>query len=128
MRRVDGEELGRWSLRLDAAYCVILGVVVAAFSSQIARGVALPAGMIAVLGIIAVVWAGGILWMLARIPLRTALRLVMAANLLATCAVAFASTAAATLLVVVAIVAIAADVAIFAASQAIALRGIRFQS
>ena len=28
MSRIDGERVGRWSLRLDAAYCAVLGVVV----------------------------------------------------------------------------------------------------
>lgn len=124
MRRIDGEKFGRWSLRLDAAYCVLLGLGVAVFSGKIAEGVAFSPVLIAAAGIVVVVWAGGILWMLARLSLRTALRLVMVANLLAAVAVAFASAAAATLLVVAAVVTVAVDIALFATSQAIALRAL----
>ena len=120
MRRIDGEKFGRWSLRLDAAYCVLLGLGVAVFSGKIAEGVAFSPVLIAAAGIVVVVWAGGILWMLARLSLR----LVMVANLLAAVAVAFASAAAATLLVVAAVVTVAVDIALFATSQAIALRAL----
>ena len=122
--RIDGHKLGRWSLRIDAAYCTVLGMGVAAFSAQIAEGVALPPLLIAAVGITVVVWAGSILWMLARLPLRFALRLVMIANLLAALGVAFISIAAATLLVIAAIVTVAIDIALFATSQAIALRAL----
>lgn len=124
MRRVDGEKVGRWSLRLDSAYCVILGVAVALFSRQIADGVALPPLLVATAGIAVVAWAGRIVWMLARLPLRLALRCVMVANVLAAIAVGFASAAAATVLIVVAVVMVAIDITLFAASQAIALRAL----
>lgn len=122
MRRINGETFGRWSLRLDAAYCVLLGAAVAIFAEQIAAGVALSPILIASAGVAVVVWAGGILWMLSRLPLRRALRLVMSANVLAAVAVGFASATAATALVVLAVLAVAIDIAIFAASQAFALR------
>jgi len=122
--RIDGHKLGRWSLRIDAAYCTVLGMGVAAFSGQIAEGVALPPLLIAAVGITVVIWAGSILWMLARLPPRFALRLVMIANLLAALGVAFTSIAAATLLVIAAIVTVAIDIALFATSQAIALRAL----
>jgi hypothetical protein len=124
MRRINGERFGRWSLRLDAAYCVVLGAAVALFSGQIAEGVALPALLIAAAGVAVVVWAGGILWMLARLPLRSALRFVMVANVLAALAVGFASATAATLLIVLAVVTVAIDIALFATSQAVALRAL----
>ena len=73
MRRINGEKFGRWSLRLDAAYCVMLGAAVALFSGRIAEGLALPAPLIAAVGVAVVVRAGGIVWMLARLPLRSAL-------------------------------------------------------
>ena len=124
MRRIDGEKVGRWSLRLDAAYCAVLGTVVALFAGRMAESVALPALLIATAGVAVVVWAGGIVWMLTRLPLRSALRLVMIANVLAAVAVGFASASAATLLIVLAIVTVAIDIALFAASQAIALNAI----
>ncbi len=124
MRRINGENFGRWSLRLDAAYCTVLGAVVAVFSGQIAEGVRLPSLLIAAVGIAVMVWAGGIVWMLARLPLRSALRLVMIANILASVAVGFASATAATLLIVLAVVTVAIDIALFAMSQAVALRAL----
>lgn len=124
MRRIDGERLGRWSLRLDAAYCAALGAAVALFSGQIAEGIALPSLFVAAVGAIVVIWASGIVWMLARLSLRVALRLVMIANILAAVAVGFASMHAATLLIVLAVVAVAIDIALFAASQALALRAL----
>lgn len=124
MGRFDGEKLGRWSLRLDAAYCLLLGVAVAVFAGQIAERMDLSQVLIVATGIAVVVWAGGILLMMARLPLRVALRLVMIANLLAAVVVAFASTTAATVLVASAVVLVAAEVALFAASQVVALRAL----
>ena len=124
MRRIDGDRLGRWSLRLDAAYCAVLGALVAVGCGQIANAVAFPPLVIAAAGVTVVVWAGGILWMLSRLPLRLALRLVMTANILAAVAVGFVSGAAATALIVLAVLAVAVDIALFAASQAVALRAL----
>lgn len=124
MRRIDGDRFGRWSLRLDAAYCAVLGVLVAAGCGRIADAVAFPPLVIAAAGVAVVVWAGGILWMLSRLPLRLALRLVMTANVLAAVAVGFVSVAAATALIVLAVLAVAVDIALFAASQAVALRAL----
>ena len=128
MRRNYGERFGRWSLRLDAAYCAVVGTAVALFAGQIAQGIAFSPLLIAVAGIAVVVWAGGILLMLARLPLRLALRLVMIANVLAASAVGFASAAAATVLIVAAVVTVAIDIALFATSQAIALRKLPAQN
>lgn len=122
VRRIHGEKAGRWSLRLDAAYCAVLGTAVALFAEQIAQKIAFAPLLIAVFGVAVVVWAGGIVWMLARLPLRFALRLVMTANVLAAIAVGVASVAAATVLIVAAVVTVAIDVALFATSQALALR------
>ena len=120
MQRINGQKFGRWSLRLDAAYCIVLGAAVALFAGRIAEGVALPALLIVAAGVAVLVWAGGIIWMLAYLPLRSALRLVMIANLLAALAVGFASATAETLFVVLAVVTVAIDIALFATSQAIA--------
>ncbi|MFB9309338.1 hypothetical protein ACFFRL_09015 [Agromyces hippuratus] len=124
MRRIDGDTFGRWSLRLDAAYCAVLGTAVALGAGWIAHGVALPPLVIAAAGVAVVVWAGGVLWMLSRLPLRRALGLVMIANVLAALAVGLVSAAAASVLIVVAVLAVAVDVALFATSQAIALRAL----
>jgi len=76
-------------------------------------------------GVAVVLWAGLILLMLARLPMRAALRLVMIANLLAAAAVAALSVTSAAVLVVLAVLAVAVDIALFAGSQAFALRRMR---
>lgn len=124
MRRINGDTFGRWSLRLDAAYCAALGTAVALGAGQIAHGVALPPLVIAASGVAVVVWAGGVLWMLSRLPLRRALGLVMIANVLAAIAVGFISATATAVLIVGAVLAVAIDIALFATSQAIALRAL----
>lgn len=95
---------------------------VALFEEQIAEGVALSPFLIAVAGVVVVVWAGWIVVMLARLPLQLVLRIVMVANVLAALAVGSVSLAAATVLIVAAVVAVAIDIALFATSQLIALR------
>lgn len=120
--RIDGDKVGRWSLRLDAAYCAVLGTAVALGAGRIAGGIALPPLVIALSGVAVVVWAAGVWWMLSRLPLRTALRLVMIANTLAALSVGLVSVAAATVLMVGAVLAVALDIALFATSQAVALR------
>ena len=117
--------MGRVSLRLDAAYCTLLGAGVAITAPAIAASLAVPAWMLVATGVGVVVWAGLILVMLARLQLRTALRLVMVANLLAALVVAAVSTLGATLLVLAAVLTVAVDIALFAGSQAFALRRLR---
>ena len=117
--------MGRVSLRLDAAYCTLLGAGVAITAPAVAASLAVPAWMLVATGVGVVVWAGLILVMLARLQLRTALRLVMVANLLAALVVAAVSTLGATLLVLAAVLTVAVDIALFAGSQAFALRRLR---
>ncbi|MBS2549468.1 hypothetical protein KGQ19_21630 [Catenulispora sp. NL8] len=87
MAGFDGEKLGRWSLRVGAAYCAVLGSVAALAAAPLARWVALPEAVLALAGAgagaVVVVWAGLVLWLLSRVPLRWALRLVMAVNVVA---------------------------------------------
>lgn len=124
MSRIDGERVGRWSLRLDAAYCAVLGVVVLATVPEIASTLELPHGVIGGIGIATVLWAAVIVGVVARLRLGTALRLVVAANVLAAIGVAGVSTVAVTAIVAVAVLTVAVDVALFAASQVIALRSL----
>ncbi|MDO5068214.1 MAG: hypothetical protein Q4D96_13120 [Propionibacteriaceae bacterium] len=121
-RRIDGDRLGRWSLGLDAGYCTLLGLALACSAGWVNQGVALPVPLIVVIGVAVVVWASGIVWMLTRLRLRLALRIVMVANTVAALAVGFVSVTAATPLAVIAVLAVAIDIALFAASQALALR------
>ncbi|MGX1576253.1 hypothetical protein ACX12M_09610 [Cellulosimicrobium cellulans] len=120
-----GERLGLLSLRLDAAYCLVLGVVVAALAPSWAPALRVPVPVLAGLGVAVVVWAGAVVWMSARLPLRAALRTVMVANVVAAAAVAAFSATTAGVLVLLAVLAVAADVGLFAGSQAVALRRLR---
>ncbi|MFV0433715.1 MAG: hypothetical protein ACK5LO_07045 [Leucobacter sp.] len=122
MKRIEGRKLGVWSLRLDAIYCTLLGGTVALGAAPIAAVVAIPQPLITAAGIAVVLWAGLVLWMLMRLRIQTALRMVMGVNILAALLVAVCAVAAGTLLTVVAVLAVAVDIAIFAGSQALALR------
>ncbi|RRD04552.1 hypothetical protein EII34_09600 [Arachnia propionica] len=121
-RRINRDRLGRWSLRLDAGYCTVLGVALVCSSGWITHGLPLPPPLIVVIGVAVVIWAAGIVWMLKRLSLSLALRVVMVANTVAAIAVGLVSVAAATPLVVIAVLAVAIDIALFAVSQAVALR------
>lgn len=124
MKPFDGERIGVWSLRLDALYCAIVGVAVALWAQPLSVLMELPPGVLVVAGCAVVAWAGLVAWMVTRVKLRVALRLVMVVNIFAAMLVAAISSVAASTLVVLAILAIALDVALFAASQAVALRRI----
>lgn len=117
--------MGRLSLRLDAAYCAVVGVAVALAAPTISTGLPLPAWVISFAGAVVVIWAASIVGLLAWVPLRTSLRLVMGVNLLGAVAVASLSSVGASLLVAVALLAVAADVALFAGSQSLAIRRLR---
>lgn len=121
MQRPLGGKLGAWSLRLDALYCAFLGTGVALRAGPIATVIAIPQPLIAAAGITVVLWAGLLLWML-KLQMETTLRTVMAVNILAALLVAVCVAAAANILAVAAVIVIAVDIAIFAASQALALR------
>ncbi|WP_194924978.1 hypothetical protein [Catenulispora pinisilvae] len=97
-------------------------------AAPLARWVALPEAVLTVAGAVVAVWAGLVLWLLSRMPLRWALRLVMAVNLLAASVVAAVSAASATVVVVGAVLAVAVDIGLFAASQAVALRALSVRS
>jgi hypothetical protein len=122
---MSGQRLGLLSLRLDAIYCLILGLVVALSAPLWASSVALPMPLLISSGIAVVLWAGLVEGMRAKLPLRTALRIVMLANIAATVAVAAVSVAGAALIAVLSILSVAVDIALFAGSQALALNRLR---
>lgn len=124
-RYADGERIGRRSLRWDAVYCVVLGAAVLVAAPWVGSGVALPVPVIAGVGAAVIVWAGLVVGLLRRLPLRMALRIVMVANVVAAVAVASVSVAAATGFAILVVLAVAVEVALFAASQAAALRLLR---
>ncbi|MFF3731236.1 hypothetical protein ACFYXM_13190 [Streptomyces sp. NPDC002476] len=122
MSRINGRKLGVWSLRLDAAYCLVLGVFVAVTAPQIVTVVELPLPLLFATGVVVAIWSGLVLWMVSRLQIRLALKLVMGVNIVATALIAAASLTAATSVIVIAVLAIALEVALFAVSQAIAIR------
>ena len=119
---LNGQKLGVWSLRIDAIYCLILGAYVALCSPQIATVVSLPLPLITATGLLVAVWAMLVWWMVVRLRIRLALQLVMGVNIVAALLIAVASVTAASSLVAFVVIAIAIDVALFAVSQAIAVR------
>lgn len=127
MIRFSGKALGTWSLRLDALYCLILGTLVATSAPQIATVVALPTPLLLTTGLIVVAWSGLVLWMVFRMRLRLALQLVLGVNVVAAALIAAAALTTSGALVAVAVLAIALDVALFAASQMVAIRRITAQ-
>lgn len=118
---MTGERLGRLSLRIDAAYCAIVGFGVIATAPLLEDLLALSSMVLIVVGALTVVWSGGLCWLLVRVPLLVALRIVAAANILAAAALAVFSSLAATVPLSIALVALAIDIAIFAGSQLAAL-------
>lgn len=118
---MPGSRLGRWSLRLDAVYCLVTGLLVLGTAPLTATAVGLPAAWIAAVGALTVVWSG-IVWQLSRRPLVPGLRLVLVANTVASCGIAVFSLTASGLLALLTLLAIAVEVGGFAASQAVALR------
>jgi hypothetical protein len=120
--RWSGERIGRLSRRQDAAYCTILGIGVAVAAPVIAGPLPLPVAAVVAIGVAVAVWAGVVLLLLARLPLRAALRCVLSANVVAAVGIAAFSTTGATVLLLLAVLAVAVDVALFAGSQAVALR------
>lgn len=122
---MNGERLGRLSLRIDAVYCLVVGLAVAISAPFLTPAVALPAPLMVAIGVAVVVWAGLVERMRARLPLARALRIVLAGNIAATLAVAAVSVTGAALVAVLVILSVAVDIALFAGSQAIALRRLR---
>lgn len=108
-------------MRIDAAYCAVLGLGVIAAAPLLHHMFALPAMALIVIGVLTVAWAGGLCWLLARAPLVMALRIVAAANILAAAALAVFSSLAATVSLTIALITLAIDIAAFAGSQLVAL-------
>lgn len=113
------------ALRLDAAYCLLVGAGVVCCAGPLAQLLRLPGGVLPAAGAVTTLWGAGVAWMSARMRLRRALRLVLAVNVLASAAVALFSTSAAGLLLALGVLAFALDIAAFAVAQGLALRRLR---
>lgn len=122
---MSGARLGRWSLRVDAVYCLVTGFLVGATAPWTADAVHLPVPWIVATGALTVVWSG-VVWRLSRRRLVPGLRLVLVANTVASCGLAALSLTASGLLALVTLLAIAVEVGCFAGSQAVALRRLAY--
>ena len=118
---MSGSRFGLLSLRIDALYCLLVGLVIASTAHLTADTVQLPALVVVSIGVATVLWAGVVWWLSLR-PLAGSLRLVLGANALAACVLAAVSVTAASVLALLTLVAVAIDVAAFAGSQIVALR------
>lgn len=122
---MTGDRLAYLSLRFDAIYCIILGLVVAVTAPFAANAVALPPALLIGVGSATFAW-GVYVWRASRQrPIRTSARLVMVANIVASLGLAATGIVAGTTVLALAAFALAIDVAAFAVSQGLALRRIK---
>lgn len=125
---MSGERLGRLSLRLDAIYCLVLGVVVAVAAPLVESPTGLSAPLLLAIGIAAAGWGVLVWWSSERWPLRLTLRCVMVANLVASGALAVTGLVAGPVALMIGAAVLSIDVAAFAVSQGVALRRTRLET
>lgn len=122
MGTMNGTRIARISLRIDAVYCVVLGVLLALSAPLTSPSVALHPLLLVGAGVLTAIW-GCYVWTAARAqPLRSRTRLVMIANIAASAALAATGLFAETAVLFAAALVLAVDVAAFAVSQGVALR------
>lgn len=119
---MTGDRLARTSLRLDAIYCISLGILVGVAAPIAANPVGLPVALLVGAGIATALWGVYVGWASHRQPLRTSARLVMIANIVASAGLALTGLFAGTTVLALAAGVLAVDIAAFAVSQGIALR------
>jgi O-antigen/teichoic acid export membrane protein len=120
---VPGTELAaRRYLRIDAVYCAGAGVLALALCLPLARLYGVPPESIAGVGLTTVVWSWLLLRLAGRRDWRPALRLVAAANAAASAAVAVLAGVAPAGAPRLLLIAVAVEVAAFAAVQLRLLR------
>ncbi|WP_053352276.1 hypothetical protein [Leucobacter musarum] len=119
---MTGHRLARLSLRIDAIYCIALGVLVAATAPFTAGSVALPLPVLVAIGALTAAWGGYVWWSHVHRPIRQATQFVMVANIAASLALAATGLFAGEWVLALAASVLAIDVAAFAVSQGIALR------
>jgi O-antigen/teichoic acid export membrane protein len=112
-------------LRIDALYCAGGGVVALALCLPLARFFGVPAEAVAAIAVATVVWAWLLLRLAARRDWRTPLQLIAAANAAASAAVAVLAALAPAVAPRLLLIAVAAEVAAFAAVQFRLLRHAR---
>jgi hypothetical protein len=121
---MSGEHLANLSLRLDAIYCLIVGVVVAAASSWASTAAEVPQALLLAMGGTTATWGILVWWLASRQPPQPSLRWVMGANIAASGALAVTGTVADASALALGALVLSVDVGAFAVSQGIALRRI----
>ncbi|GGD70032.1 hypothetical protein [Microbacterium murale] len=122
---MTGGRLARLSLRFDAIYCLVVGLVVAGTAPLTANGVALSPPLLIGVGGATFLWGAYVWWASCQRPIRTAARVVMIANIAASLGLATTGLVAGTTVLTLAAFPLSIDVAAFAVSQGTALRRLR---
>lgn len=122
---MTGDRLAHLSLRFDAIYCIVLGLVVAVTAPTSAQGLGLSTLLLVGVGGATFLWGAYVWWASYQGPIRTSARLVMIANIAASLGLAATGLVAGTTVLTLAAFALAIDVAAFAVSQGVALRRLK---
>lgn len=122
---MTGERIARLSLRIDAIYCMVLGIAIAGTAPLTATSVAVPLAVLVVVGVAVFAWGGYVGWASRQQPIRTSTRFVMIANIAASLALAATGAVSGATTLALASIVLAIDVAAFAVSQGVALRRMR---
>lgn len=124
-RYMTGDRLARLSLRVDAIYCIVLGLLIAVTAPIASSGEAVPPALLIAVGGMTFLW-GVYVWRASdQRPIRTSTRFVMAANIAASLALATTGLVAGPTVLAFAAFVLAIDVGAFAVSQGVALRRLK---
>jgi hypothetical protein len=118
---MTGKQLAKCTLRLDAAWCVVSGAAVAAYSKRIAHLLEVPMPLVAAAGGATMVWGGAVAAVSTRDAWRPATGFVVGANTLAAAGLAGWAVAHHKRSARLALVLVAADVLALGVAQTIAL-------
>ena len=119
---MSGDRLAHLSLRLDAIYCLAVGLVVAAASSWASTAAEVPRALLLAAGLATAGWGVLVWWLASRRPPRPSTQWVMVANIAASGALALTGAVAHTSALALGALVLSVDVAAFALSQGVALR------
>lgn len=121
---MDRAGIGRISLRLDAAYCVLAALSLAAGAAPMASAFGIPVAAMLAVAAAALCWAGWMWRASAGARLRRPLVVVMLANVIGAFGLAVLGASRLDDALGLLALAVSLEVAAFAASQAVALRGL----
>lgn len=119
---MDGRGLARLSLRADAAYCALTAVCLLVFARALAVGLAVPTWVLLTAAVATGTWAASLCSAAGSARLRTWLAVVLAANVVSAVLVATLAVTRPLDALSLLLLAVAVEVAAFAALQGLALR------